>query len=72
MKIEQWDALKYVEGEMGDYSARRRVMNPLAAFCHLCDVASARIWFDFPKLGNDEPWDGAQRSVPVFGRGYEP
>ncbi len=37
-------ALKYVEGEHADYSNTKRAMNPLAAFCHMCDVASARIW----------------------------
>ncbi len=40
----QLNAMKYVEGEGGDYSSQRRVMNELAAFCHMCDVASARIW----------------------------
>ena len=45
---EQHNALKYVEGEGDDYSPTRRVMNELAAFCHLCDVASARIWHDCP------------------------
>ena len=60
---EQKNALRYVEGELGDYSSRRRVMNPLAAFCHMCDVASARIWFDCPKADND-PWRGAKRCNP--------
>lgn len=46
---EERNAFYYVEGEMSDYSSRKRVMNPLAAFCHLCDVTSARIWFDCPK-----------------------
>ena len=46
---EQHNGLKYVEGELDDYSSKRRVMNPLAAFCHMCDVASARIWFDHPQ-----------------------
>jgi len=46
---EQKNGLKYVEGEFEDYSNRRRVQGPLAAFCHMCDVASARIWFDFPE-----------------------
>lgn len=41
---EQQNALKYVEGEGDDYTPGRRVMNELAAFCHLCDVTSARIW----------------------------
>ncbi len=42
---EQQNALSYVEGEGEDYRSDRRVMNELAAFCHMCDVASARIWW---------------------------
>ena len=45
----QANALKYVEGEGDDYSSEKRVMNELAAFCHICDVASARIRHDHPK-----------------------
>jgi len=41
---EQENAMRYVEGEGSDYSSKRRVMNELAAFCHMCDVASARIF----------------------------
>jgi hypothetical protein len=41
---EQVNALDYVEGEGEDYRSDRRVMNELAAFCHMCDVASARIF----------------------------
>lgn len=50
---EQKNGMKYVEGELDDYTNRRRVMGPLAAFCHLCDVTSARIWFDHPKTEGD-------------------
>lgn len=57
---EQQNAMLYVEGEFNDYSNRERKMGPLAAFCHLCDVTSARIWFDHPMKEND-PWDGAKR-----------
>lgn len=56
----QENGLKYVEGEFNDYSSDGRVMNPLAAFCHLCDVTSARIWFDYPMEQNDS-WSGASR-----------
>lgn len=42
---EQQNALAYVEGEGDDYRSDKRVMNELAAFCHMCDVASARIWW---------------------------
>lgn len=58
---EQQNAMRYVEGELADYSPLRRVMNPLAAFCHLADITSARIWFDRPKPKND-PWKGSKRS----------
>lgn len=57
---EQDNGLKYVEGELGDYSGRRRVMGPLAAVAHMCDVCSARLWFDHP-LAADDPWPGASR-----------
>ncbi len=54
---EQLNGLKYVEGELDDYTNRRRVMGPLAAFCHLADVTSARIWFAHP----NDTWPGARR-----------
>jgi len=54
---EQLNGLMYVEGELDDYTNTRRVMGPLAAFCHLADVTSARIWFDYPS----DPWPGATR-----------
>lgn len=44
----QANALQYVEGEGDDYRGDRRVMNELAAFCHACDVLSARLWHDQP------------------------
>lgn len=46
---DEWNALKYVEGENEDYEHGKRVQGPLAAFCHVCDTISARIWFDYPK-----------------------
>jgi hypothetical protein len=42
---EEWNALQYVEGEH-DYSSSERKMGELAAFCHMCDIASARLWYD--------------------------
>ncbi len=57
----QLNGMKYVEGEHDDYSPKQRVMNPLAAFCHLADVTSARIWFDYPVANN--PWVNAKRSA---------
>lgn len=56
----QLNGLTYVEGEMGDYSSLRRVMNELAAFCHKVDVWSARQCYDYPKADGDE-WTGATR-----------
>lgn len=53
--IQQWrlsiskemeQALRYIEGENEDYSSRERKMNSLGAFCHTCDVMSARIFHD--------------------------
>ena len=43
------NALNYIHGEGVDYHPTERIMGPLAAFCHMCDVASARIWYDHPK-----------------------
>ncbi|MEX1112907.1 MAG: hypothetical protein WD603_02285 [Patescibacteria group bacterium] len=53
------NAMTYVEGELADYSNERRVMGPLAAFCHAIDVKSARMWFDHPQ--SDDAWAGAER-----------
>lgn len=55
----QANAFKYVEGEYKDYSSKRRVMNELAAFCHMVDTWSARGWYDYPKV--DDEWSGATR-----------
>jgi hypothetical protein len=56
----QANAMKYVEGEYKDYSPKKRVMNELTAFCHICDVSSARIWYDHP-LDYGDPWTGSKR-----------
>jgi hypothetical protein len=64
-------AVFFVEGEGSHYSNRHRVMSPLAAFCHMCDVASARVWHDYP-LERDDPWAGASRSHAEAGGGNEP
>jgi hypothetical protein len=58
----QANAMEYVEGEHQDYSNNRRVSWPLASFCHMCDVASARVWFDRPHPGDE--WNGADRTSP--------
>lgn len=57
---DQKNGMRYVEGEHGDYSTSHRSMNELAAFCHMADVASARIWHDYP-LKQSDPWVGAKR-----------
>ena len=57
------NGLKYAEGELGDYTNRRRAMGPLAALAHMCDVASARLWFDHPLAAADhDSWPGAERT----------
>lgn len=43
------NALMYIHGEGDDFDRIKRVQKPLAAFVHVCDVISARIWFDYPK-----------------------
>lgn len=59
-------AVLFIEGEGSHYSNQARAMSPLAAFCHMCDVASARLWHDHP-LERDDPWVGAGRSCPEAG-----
>ncbi|HEU5114660.1 MAG TPA: hypothetical protein VFT82_02755 [Candidatus Paceibacterota bacterium] len=60
---EELNALQYTEGEGKDYSNLHRAMNELAAFCHMADVASARIWHDYPKESGRDEWVGAERAV---------
>ncbi|MDO8599995.1 MAG: hypothetical protein Q7R73_00020 [bacterium] len=55
----QENALTYVEGESRDYMNRRRIMNELAMFCHMCDGTSARIWYGYPLKQND-PWSSEE------------
>ena len=56
----QLNGFTYVEGEINDYTSKRRVMNELASFCHKVDNWSARGWYDYPKADGDE-WTGASR-----------
>ena len=58
---EEENAVRYAEGELADYSGRRRTMNQLAALVHMADNWSARGWFDHPLAQND-PWSGRGRS----------
>jgi len=39
-------AMKYIHGEGEDYRKDMRIMSPLCAFCHCCDIISARIFFN--------------------------
>jgi hypothetical protein len=52
---DQKNAIDHAEGEGSSYTNEHRAMGPLAAFCHICDVTSARIWFDRP-LSDSESW----------------
>lgn len=47
---EEFNALHYIHGEGNDYRKDGRVMNELAAFCHSCDVLSARCFHDLKTL----------------------
>lgn len=52
---EQWNALKYIEGVPdSEYTPGERTMGELAAFCHCCDILSARVWHD---RGREGAWD---------------
>jgi hypothetical protein len=61
LTAEHENGLRYAEGELTDYTNQQRRMGPLAAMAHMCDVASARLWFDHPTSAND-PWVGATRN----------
>ena len=50
----QWNALAYVEGVPdSEYTPNERTMGELAAFCHCCDILSARLWHD---KGRERRW----------------
>lgn len=60
----QANALRFAEGVRDEhYTNQRRTMSPLAAFVHVCDLISARMWFNFPAAEAD-PWAGARRAHP--------
>jgi hypothetical protein len=51
---DQKNALKYVEGIPDkEYKPGDRIMGELAAFCHSCDILSARLWYDW---GKEHSW----------------
>lgn len=64
------NAIDTAEGEGDSYTNERRVMLPLGAFVHICDVVSSRIWFDHP-LAERESWgwreSGAQGEQELWG-----
>jgi hypothetical protein len=62
LTAEHENGLRYAEGELADYTNQQRRMGPLAALAHMCDVASARLWFDYP-AAVDDPWTGARRAA---------
>lgn len=43
------NALQYIHGEGDEYNRTERIQKPLAAFVHVCDTISSRVWFDCPK-----------------------
>lgn len=60
LDVEQMNGLEFAEGEVHDHSNQHRAMGPLAAVAHMCDVASARLWFERPS--ENDPWNGASRA----------
>lgn len=65
---EQWRALEYVEGEREDYTPGTRLMNELGAFCHSCDILSARLWHD---RGDGKGWSDKQILKVIAGPNHE-
>jgi hypothetical protein len=58
LTAEQQNALRYVEGVPdSEYTPGERTMGELAAFCHMCDICSARLWHD---KGRNVPLDTVQ------------
>ncbi|MDO8602004.1 MAG: hypothetical protein Q7R62_02680 [bacterium] len=54
LSADELNALQYTHGEGKDYSPTQRVMKPLTALVHCCDIISARIWFDYGR--NEKNW----------------
>ena len=56
------NGMQFAEGELGQsYSKHHRAMGQLAALVHMCDIASARLWFNFPLWRESDSWFGAER-----------
>ena len=60
LTADQKNGIEYAKGEINDHSNFFRAMGPLATVAHMCDVASARLWFNYPLEEND-PWTDAGR-----------
>ena len=43
---EELNALEHIHGEKT--YGEKRIIGPLGAFCHCCDMLSARMWYDHP------------------------
>ena len=57
-------ALRYIHGEPDDeYKKGDKNMTPLGAFCHMCDIASARLFYQFPLY--EDPWAGRKHHKPA-------
>jgi hypothetical protein len=56
---EELNALEHIHGEK-DYG-EHRIAGPLAAFCHCCDMLSARMWHDKPTKEEKELYDREER-----------
>lgn len=58
----QDNALEFVEGIRDHkYSNTSRVMGELAVVCHIADLTSARLWYNYP-LSENDAWNGAKRN----------
>lgn len=55
------NAMDFIEGEGPRYTSKERRMGPLAAFCHVCDTLSARLWFDHPET--EDQWSPPRGSL---------
>lgn len=46
---DEMNAFTYIHGEGNHHNSHKRIQGELAAFVHICDTVSARIWHDYPK-----------------------
>lgn len=58
LNADQENALRFVEGVPdNEYTPGERTMGELAAFCHSCDILSARLWYDRGHLVPAPHWE---------------